>query len=106
MKVLKLASAVLMLAAAMSVTQAKTAEITRTYVSGNYMFTCIMVGDAGSVRQLEYCQLTLSPSHGPDHCQRPWPEPLTLPTVGTGNRAMNIISMHFLNRIRFVIPQR
>jgi len=46
MKVLKLVSAILMLAAAMSVTQASAAEITRTYVSGNYTFTCIMVGDA------------------------------------------------------------
>ena len=45
MKVLKLASAILMLAAAMSVTQASAAEVTRTYVSGNYTFTCIMVGD-------------------------------------------------------------
>ena len=45
MKVLKLASAILMLAAAMSVTQANAAEVTRTYVSGNYLFTCIMVGD-------------------------------------------------------------
>jgi hypothetical protein len=45
MKVLKLVSAILMVAATVSVTPVNAAEITRTYVSGNYMFTCIMVGD-------------------------------------------------------------
>jgi hypothetical protein len=46
MKMVKLGAAILMLAAAMSVTRASAAEVTRNYVSGNYTFTSIMVGDA------------------------------------------------------------